>query len=593
MNSLRNRIIILCALIALVTATACSISATLSISHGFAQIDHKIAQRQSSVIDQRLRDFTQQIHYEVDDYANWDELYRYVLTPDPAWAATNLAPGKTSGSLVQYFAVVYQGNLIGRYRSGDVRSTAPTVNDPLSGDALVQLSTAPEKMVGLASDGNATILYAISPIRTSTRSGPDRGFLLGYRYVNSLFLQRLVDDEWIVSLALRPNNAALKHDETSTSTHLQINDQHMLMSLDYDLGPWRARITAQRERNINHLIHHDILRSINLVGFGISVLAIFIGVALGFRWINPILLLAKSCAEHAADANTTLPAVRGLHEAEILYQSINELMLRVRAHQQRLALVLDQHATAHAIHSRFLSQLAHEIGHPISLMVQSWEKLHAQGGQLDPEQAAHMQAIAHQLEERLNVVLALVPNQNVDTPTLQRYSLTQYTHDILRVLDPRAAKQHTTITINAPDNVVPINPRLLSPILINLVANALTACDHGTITITAQLKPEARLITWVISDTGHGMDTELAQTVRDACQRTEVLPGTPGLGLGLALILANLRILGGHLQLISTSNTGTTFAVDVPYDPSQSSQRDSAERHSATIRRRTAHPPRA
>jgi signal transduction histidine kinase len=592
LTSLRNRIIILCALIALMTVIACSLSATLSISHGFARIDEKIAQRQGTIIDQRLRDFTQQLHYEVDDYANWDELYRYVLTPDPAWAATNLTPGRTPGSLVQYFAVVYQGNLIGRYRSGEVRTSTPSTNDPLLAETFLHLGTQTQQTTGLASDGTSTILYTLSPIRTSARTGPDRGFLIGYRYINSTFLQRLVDDEWHVTLTL---HARTPHETPliSTPSHLTLNDRHMQITVPYPLGEWTAQITAQRERNTNHVIHRDIVRSINQVGLGISIFAIFIGVTLGFWWIKPILLLAKSCAEHPADINTVLPTVSGLQEAEILHQSINDLIIRLRANQERLALVLDQHATAHAIHSRFLSQLAHEIGHPLSLMVQSWEKLHAQGGQLDPEQAAYMQQVAQRLEERLNVVLALVPNQRADTPALQRYSLNKYASDGLRVLGPRAAKQNTTINLHAPDELVPINPQLLSPILLNLVANALTACDHGEITVTAQLNHDGHLITWNVSDTGHGMNDELAATVRDACQRGEVLPGTPRLGLGLALILANLRVLGGRLQLVSTSSSGTTFTAIIPFDPSLGSQRDSAEKHTATIKRRAAHPPHA
>ncbi|MBA3686770.1 MAG: hypothetical protein H0W72_16220 [Planctomycetes bacterium] len=69
---------------------------------------------------------------------------------------------------------------------------------------------------------------------------------------------------------------------------------------------------------------------------------------------------------------------------------------------------------------------------------------------------------------------------------------------------------------------------------------------------------------WSVSDSGPGLASDLAERIAAACSEGLVQPGTPGIGLGFALILANAQALSGRVQLIANTPSGAQFALSVP-----------------------------
>ena len=192
---------------------------------------------------------------------------------------------------------------------------------------------------------------------------------------------------------------------------------------------------------------------------------------------------------------------------------------------------------------------------------------------MDPEQAAHAHVIALRLEERLQDVLALIDDEPSKKHALTRLDVHTYLSELCALLRHRAEQRHMHIDIDAPPTSIPLDPKLLSPILINLIANALAAGDHGTVRVSVSIDQQHNISCWQVIDDGPGIPSDIAERIKEACKRGEVLPGTPGLGLGIALVLANLRMLGGQLSLHDTSPSGTSITFTLPLDDGAGNQR--------------------
>jgi two-component system, OmpR family, sensor histidine kinase MtrB len=566
MNSLRGRIIVMSALIALLTTILCSLSTIISVNNGLIQLDKEQATEQIIAFDKRLTALCEQLSYEVDDYANWDELYNQMPQPTAAWATVNLTPGKVNGALTHYLAIANQERIIGRYHDGEVRQDQASLNDPVTAGEILALVTPNTAKHGISTHREHAFIYAIAPIRPSTRTGPSLGSLVAITYINRNIMARLVSDNWQphITTSSIPTATAVSLQKTSHHREPVISDSLASIATDIQLPQTTLTFTLSRHRQMSQILKQQITQAISLTGLLVSLLAVSCGIALGWWWLRPITQLADACARHSGEHTEPLSATKGLREADLLQSSFSDLLARLRDGQQRLSHALNQQTTANAVHRRFLSQLAHEIGQPFRLLTQTIERAHNHNGRMEPDQVAHARVLAQQLEERLHDILTLVSNEPDSGDFLSPLALDAYLCELCDLLRSRAERRHMRMEIEAPTLSIPIDPKLLSPILINLIANALNAGDHGTVNVSVTIDENRKCSQWTIRDNGPGLPTELAKQFRVACKRGEVLPGTPGLGLGLALALANVRVLGGQMTLNDTGPTGTSISVTLP-----------------------------
>jgi two-component system sensor histidine kinase BaeS len=105
-----------------------------------------------------------------------------------------------------------------------------------------------------------------------------------------------------------------------------------------------------------------------------------------------------------------------------------------------------------------------------------------------------------------------------------------------------------------------IDPVRIRQVIGNLVANALRATPRGgSVHVGLDVEPGRAILT--VSDTGSGMDGELAAR---AFERFSRAPGSPGSGLGLPIVRELVRAHGGEVELASAPGTGSTVTVRLP-----------------------------
>lgn len=132
--------------------------------------------------------------------------------------------------------------------------------------------------------------------------------------------------------------------------------------------------------------------------------------------------------------------------------------------------------------------------------------------------------------------------------------------DVVDILDARAHQAGVVVTLSAASVTMQADPQRLTEALLNLVGNALDACDRGG-RVTIEVAPVdgggARM---TIRDDGRGMGPE--QLARLGTPYASDRPG--GTGLGVVLAKQAIAQHGGTVEYCSARGEGTTVIVTLP-----------------------------
>ena len=554
LSGLRGRVAALAALVALLATVACAALAAQAVVGGLRSQRGNAALAVAEQVRGRINRLVQRLAFENADYAMWDDLYQRMPQPSEEWSRVNLTPGNTPGRLTQSFAIVADGSVVSRHRRCALRTTESTRDDPAPAAALAALALS-EAQAGLAVPGGYPVLFAAHPVRASDGSGATRGTLVALSYLTSALHPDLIQSGYELELAPIPRPA----DETSLAW--RAGRAAATISIPTYDGHALAITVVEATVADEDLVWRAVM-AVVAGGVASAAVAILLGVAVGWSWMRPFTALAEACRRRVDDESVPLPVVGGLLEAEVLRDALERLTAAERGHARRLGDALERERTVNAVHQRFLAQLGHEIGDPLHALVATLQRLAAEGGRLPPEEVAAALDRALELESRLQEALGLVGSESSATqPGPRERNLEDYLEGIIELLRPLAASRGGTITVVGTGRAT-LRPELLTPVLVNLAANALRA-GRG-IAVTMHCSVHAGGTQWIVEDDGPGIEEGLAVRIADACTRCEVLPGSAGLGLGLAVVLDNLRAMGGRISLDNCLGRGVLFTIDLP-----------------------------
>ncbi|HEX2234087.1 MAG TPA: PAS domain S-box protein [Thermoleophilaceae bacterium] len=135
--------------------------------------------------------------------------------------------------------------------------------------------------------------------------------------------------------------------------------------------------------------------------------------------------------------------------------------------------------------------------------------------------------------------------------------------DVRRMLE-RTLGAAIELEIRAPEELPPVNVDLhqLEQVLLNLAVNARDAMpDGGRLTIELRVD-DGGFVCMEVSDTGCGMDGEVAARAFEPFFTTK--PSGAGTGLGLAMVFGIVTKAGGQVTLRSEIDQGTAVTVMLP-----------------------------
>ncbi|HLX63739.1 MAG TPA: PAS domain S-box protein [Planctomycetota bacterium] len=224
------------------------------------------------------------------------------------------------------------------------------------------------------------------------------------------------------------------------------------------------------------------------------------------------------------------------------------------AEQQRLAVL-----------GEFSASVAHEFRNPMQGVISCIEELRSQmdGDETLATTVGLLEEGVQRMDRISARLLRLARSQESEKVP---YDIAQCIEGTCAFVRSRA--QHgkielkTQIEPNLPP--VPMMPDRLSEALLNLLGNALDACqENGRITLSAlRCTTVPDMLELRVSDTGTGIPPNARDRIFDMFFSTK--PAGKGTGLGMAIVRRNIEAHGGTIELFETSSRGTTFRALIP-----------------------------
>jgi two-component system OmpR family sensor kinase len=235
-------------------------------------------------------------------------------------------------------------------------------------------------------------------------------------------------------------------------------------------------------------------------------------------------------------------------------------------------------------HRRFLMRLDHELKNPITAIQAGVANL-ANGtgpanpagqddppGRADPSgpAGAATSVISAQTQRLANLVADLRKLAELETRPIERHpvDLAELLGEVREAIAelPDAADRTLTLALPRapwPLGTVPGDRDLLFLALHNLVVNAVKFTRPGD-TIEIRARDDGPDVVVEVADTGVGIPDEEVTHIWEELSRGSAATGTPGMGLGLALVRVVVARHGGQVSARSRLGHGTVIGVSLP-----------------------------
>lgn len=256
-------------------------------------------------------------------------------------------------------------------------------------------------------------------------------------------------------------------------------------------------------------------------------------------------------------------------EQLLRYQADLERLVSERTQQLEQANAELKEATE--AKSAFLATMSHELRTPLNSIL-GFSRILSDGraGSLNEEQARQIGFLRTSAEHLHALIGDVLDLSRIESGRMELH-LAQST------LAEIVAAAHSTVGALAtakglewrcdqvPDVVMRTDPRKVLQILLNLLGNAVKYTRSGAVGLSVTVGPGR--VTFDVSDTGGGIPDDQRDRIFEEFVRAESeASSAEGTGLGLAIAARLAHLLGGTLELASTSAEGSVFRLTLPIE---------------------------
>ncbi|MBL8349747.1 MAG: PAS domain-containing protein [Burkholderiaceae bacterium] len=219
--------------------------------------------------------------------------------------------------------------------------------------------------------------------------------------------------------------------------------------------------------------------------------------------------------------------------------------------------------------SRLLARVSHELRTPLNAVLGFSQLLlteTAPGSAPDPatwrRRVEHVQASGEHLLALIDDVLELSSLDSGELPlTLQPVAIAPLAESCLPQVELLAGEHGVTVELGALDGWALADPVRLRQVLLNLLSNAIKYNRRGgRATVGSAVDGEHLLLR--VQDTGRGLDEQQLRHLFEPFNRLGAeREGIAGTGIGLAIVQASMRQMGGTVAVDSRPGEGSCFAL--------------------------------
>ena len=312
-----------------------------------------------------------------------------------------------------------------------------------------------------------------------------------------------------------------------------------------------------------------------LVGGTGIVLAILFSGWIAARVTRPVEQLAEAASSVAAGNWHTRVWVSSSDELGQLAESFNHMTSELLEQRDR-ALQAERVAAWRELARR----LAHELKNPLfplQLTVENLIRARQQSSELfDDIFHESASTLLAEISNLKTIISRFSDFSRMPQPQLGNVNINEVVHDVVRLFQaqleaPNRSPIECVLDLGNDPLVVAADRELLHRALSNLVLNAMDAMPHGG-ALTMRTRREAEHVIIKVADTGPGLTPEECSRLFTPYYTSKA----HGTGLGLAIVQSVVSDHGGRIDVTSAIGRGTTFTIELPFNPSKTSLRKQA-----------------
>ena len=222
--------------------------------------------------------------------------------------------------------------------------------------------------------------------------------------------------------------------------------------------------------------------------------------------------------------------------------------------------------------------MSHELRTPLNAIL-GYGQLMGQDRDLPEKYRSNIDTISRSGNHLLRMIDEILEISKIESGRImlnkKGFSLPSVLDTAISMIRMRAEQKGLELVVtrgaDLPDLIITDEDKL-HQVLTNLLGNSIKYTDTGRIDLqvdvaTADDRNPDRLI-FQVTDTGIGIAPEFIDKVFEPFfQQSDDTRSNDGTGLGLALVNKYVTVMGGTVSVKSTPGQGTTFHMELPYEP--------------------------
>jgi PAS domain S-box-containing protein len=244
--------------------------------------------------------------------------------------------------------------------------------------------------------------------------------------------------------------------------------------------------------------------------------------------------------------------------------------------EARLQEAKEKAETANRAKNTFLANMSHEIRTPLNAILGFAELLYQISEQATPEQREYLEIIMQRSEDLLKLLNDILSISAMEANRLsvnpERIDLREFTEDLMFLFHEPLRQKNLKGIVHIAEGtpgVICSDPVRLRQVLVNLLGNAVKFTQHGQIELLIEPAGDAVApsppIAFSVKDTGIGIPADQQDFIFGHFTQVDQSHTRQfgGAGLGLTVCKGLVELMGGEIEVQSSTNKGSCFRFTV------------------------------